>query len=82
MVLYLGSSALDISAVAWAFYDGTGETSYMSGDQSEVPYNTGLHVLRDGWQLIQVSPFERMSRTRNSRLTTLSKNSSFKTSGE
>ena len=56
MVLYLKSSALDTSVIAWAFYDGTGETSQMSGDQAEVPYKTGLHALRDGWRLIQASP--------------------------
>ena len=56
MVLYLKSSALDTGVVAWAFYDGAGKTSYMSGDQAEVPYKTGLHALRDGWRLIQASP--------------------------
>ena len=56
MVLYLKSSALDTGVVAWAFYDGTGKSSHMSGDQDEVPYKTGLHALRDGWRLIQASP--------------------------
>jgi hypothetical protein len=56
MVLYLKSSALDTGVVAWAFYDGAGKTSHMSGDQAEVPYMTGLHALRDGWRLIQASP--------------------------
>lgn len=56
MVLYLKSSALDTGVVAWAFYDGSGETSPMSGDQGEPPYKTGVHALRDGWRLIQASP--------------------------
>jgi hypothetical protein len=56
MVLYLKSSALDSPVAAWAFYDGTDETSHMAGDQSEPPYKSGLHALRDGWRLIQASP--------------------------
>jgi hypothetical protein len=56
LVLYLGSSALDTAVVAWANYDGSGETSHMAGDESEPPYKTGLAALRDGWRLIQASP--------------------------
>lgn len=58
LVLYLQSSALDTGVVAWAQYDGTGETRHMSGDQDEPPYKTGLHALQDGWRLIQASPLE------------------------
>ena len=36
--------------------DGTGRERHMAGDQSEPPYPTGLHALRDGWRLIQASP--------------------------
>ncbi len=56
LVLYLESSALDTRVVAWAHYDGTGQTRHMSGDQDEPPYKTGLHALKDGWRLIQASP--------------------------
>lgn len=42
MVLSLKSSALDTGEVAWAFYDGSGDTSPMSGDQGEPLYNTGV----------------------------------------
>ncbi len=56
MVLYLKSSAMDTEVAAWAFYDGTGRESHMAGDQSEPPYRTGLHAMRDGWRLIQASP--------------------------
>lgn len=56
MVLYLGSSALDTNVIAWAFYDGTGQTRHMSGDAEEPPYRTGLDALLDGWRLIQASP--------------------------
>lgn len=56
MVLYLKSSALDTLVAAWAFYDGTGQTSPMSGDQAEPPYKTGVHALKDGWRMIQASP--------------------------
>jgi hypothetical protein len=56
MVLYTSTSALDTRVVAWAFYDGTGETRHMSGDCDEPPYETGLDALKDGWRLIQASP--------------------------
>jgi hypothetical protein len=56
LVLYLSSSALDSSVIAWANYDGTGATQPMAGDQSEPPYRTGVHALLDGWRLIQASP--------------------------
>jgi hypothetical protein len=28
----------------------------MAGDEDAPPYPTGLHALREGWRLIQVSP--------------------------
>ena len=56
MILYTMMSALDTPVVAWAFYDGTGETRHMSGDCDEPPYATGLAALKDGWRLIQASP--------------------------
>jgi len=55
LVLYLASSALDSHVIAWANYDGTGRTRPMAGDQSEPPYRTGVHALRDGWRLFQAS---------------------------
>lgn len=56
LVLYLNTSALDTKVIAWANYDGTGRSQPMAGDQSEPPYPTGVHALRDGWRLIQASP--------------------------
>ena len=56
LVLYLASSALDSPVVAWANYDGTGQTKPMAGDEDTPPYRTGVHALRDGWRLIQASP--------------------------
>lgn len=56
LVLYLNSSALDSGVIAWANYDGTGRSRPMAGDESEAPYPTGVHALRDGWRLIQASP--------------------------
>ncbi len=56
LVLYLKTSALDTGVVAWAHYDGTGLQTYMSGDEDEPPYDTGLDALKDGWRLIQASP--------------------------
>jgi hypothetical protein len=56
MVLYTANSALDTGVIAWSFYDGTGKTVHMAGDQNESPYQTGLDALLDGWRLIQASP--------------------------
>jgi len=55
LVLYLANSALDSPTVAWAVYDGTGETLRMAGDADEVPYATGLAALKDGWRLFQAA---------------------------
>ena len=62
LVLYLANSALDAPVVAWANYDGTGQSRPMAGDQDEAPYRTGVDALRDGWRLFQASqilPHER-----------------------
>ena len=56
LVLYLGSSALDSGVIAWALYDGTGQSRRMAGDEDEPPYATGLAALEDGWRLNQASP--------------------------
>jgi hypothetical protein len=55
MVLYLANSALDSPVIAWAVYDGTGESLRMAGDADEAPYATGLSALADGWRLFQAS---------------------------
>ncbi len=55
-MLYLADSALDAGVIAWSRYDGTGAVETMAGDTDEPPYRTGLHALRDGWRLIQMSP--------------------------
>ncbi len=55
LILYLASSALDTPVVAWSLYDGTGKTRTMAADSDEPPYRTGLHALKDGWRLIQLS---------------------------
>lgn len=58
MVLYLADSSLDSGVVAWSFFDGTGRTRHMAGDNDEPPYKTGLDALIDGWRLIQASPLQ------------------------
>jgi hypothetical protein len=55
LVLYLANSALDAPVVAWAVYDGTGETRPMAGDNDEAPYRTGVDALKDGWRLFQAA---------------------------
>jgi hypothetical protein len=55
LVLYLANSALDAPVIAWAVYDGTGETRPMAGDNDEAPYSTGVDALKDGWRLIQAA---------------------------
>ena len=46
LVLYLANSALDAPVIAWALYDGTGQTFRMAGDEDKAPYATGLAALR------------------------------------
>ena len=58
LVLYLANSALDSPVIAWALYDGTGETLHMAGDRDEPPYRTGLGALQDGWRLFQAAQLE------------------------
>ena len=53
LTLYLQNSALDSRVVGWSIYDGTGRDAHTTGDSVEVPYETGLDALRDGWRLIQ-----------------------------
>jgi hypothetical protein len=55
LILYLASSALDTPVVGWSIYDGTGRTRHMAADSAEPPYKTGLHAMKDGWRLIQLS---------------------------
>ncbi len=55
LILYLSSSALDSTVIAWTRWDGSGDHTHMAGDESEPPYKTGLHALRDGWRLFQFS---------------------------
>lgn len=55
LVLYLTDSALDSKVIAWAQYDGTGETEHMSGDSDTPPYATGVAALKDGWRLFHMS---------------------------
>ncbi len=55
LVLYLSNSSLDARVVAWANYDGTGRERHSPGDSEEPPYPTGLHALKDGWRLLQMS---------------------------
>lgn len=56
LVLYLADSSLESNVIAWAQYDGTGETTHMSGDSDEPPYETGLDALLDGWRLFHMAP--------------------------
>ena len=55
LVLYLANSALDAPVIAWAEYDGTGQTLHMAGDADEAPCKTGLDALKAGWRLFQAS---------------------------
>lgn len=55
LVLYLANSALDSPVVAWAVYDGTGQSRTMAGDNDEPPFATGLDALKGGWRLIQAA---------------------------
>ena len=54
LTLYLATSALDSGVLGWSIYDGTGRDAHTTGDSDEVPYESGLDALRDGWRLIQM----------------------------
>lgn len=56
LILYLKSSALDAPVVGWTQWDGTGQSDHIPGDEEEPPYKTGVHALKDGWRLLQISP--------------------------
>ena len=58
LILYLADASLESHVIAWARYDGTGETLHMSGDSDEPPYPTGLDALLDGWRLFQFAPLQ------------------------
>ena len=53
-VLYLwgSGSALDSTTVGWSFHDGT-DGAGPGLPEGEMPYETGVDALRDGWMLIQ-----------------------------
>lgn len=55
LVLYLSDSSLESNVIAWAEYDGTGETKHMSGDSDTPPFANGLAALLDGWRLFHMS---------------------------
>lgn len=58
MLLYLSNSALDSRVIGWSFYDGTGDTRPMAGDQDQPPFATGLDALKSGWRLIQTNALQ------------------------
>jgi hypothetical protein len=55
LVLYLSNSSLESTVVAWSRFDSTRESIAEVGDEPEVPYETGLDALRDGWRLFQAA---------------------------
>lgn len=57
LFLYLGNSSLESEVVGWSIYDGTtDETFEAAGENTEPPYKSVLHAMRDGWRVIQ-APF-------------------------
>ena len=54
LFLWLAEPTLSGLVVGWAFHDGTDGRGPQPVGES--PYATGLDALRDGWQVIQVSP--------------------------
>ena len=55
LYLWLAGSSLDDAAIGWAFHDGADGEGPPLPD-TEPPYATGVHALRDGWMLLQSSP--------------------------
>lgn len=57
LVLYLMTSSLDSPVVGWSLYDGASdEPTPPVEERPEPPFPTGLHALRAGWRLLQMSP--------------------------
>ena len=59
LILHLRSGDLASATVGWALYDGTmaeDEVQMQAGDELEPPYDSVLAAMRDGWQVIQISP--------------------------
>ena len=59
LILHLRSGDLASATVGWARYDGTmaeDEVQMQAGDELEPPYSSVLAAMRDGWQVIQISP--------------------------
>lgn len=54
LLLWLASSSLDSRVLGWSFFDGTAGTGPQP--EGELPYDTGVAALRDGWRLLQISP--------------------------
>ena len=61
LVLYLANSALDAPTVAWAAYDGAGETRPMAGDADRGLYRTGAEAGEASYP----QPGRRMTRLEN-----------------
>ena len=53
LVLYLHTSDLNSTVVAWSIYDGTGKEKHTTGDSDKPPYNSVVEAMRDGWRMIQ-----------------------------
>ena len=59
LILNLASSDLASRTVAWALYDGAlaaDELQMQTGDSAEPPYVSVLAAMRDGWNVLQISP--------------------------
>ena len=62
LVLFQTSPALDVTPVAWAWYEaskGTGIDDLV--EESEPPYENAMAAMRDGWQVIQMSEYKQRS---------------------
>ena len=55
LFLYLGNASPESEVVGWSLYDGTtDETFEAAGENTEPPYQSVLHAMRDGWRVIQL----------------------------
>ena len=52
LYLWLNGSSLDDGVIGWAFHDGADGEGPTLPD-TDPPYATGVHALRDGWMLFQ-----------------------------
>ena len=62
LVLFQTSPGLDITPVAWSWYESSKTTGIKNlVEESAPPYKNAMAAMRDGWQVIQISEMKHYS---------------------